>query len=175
MSDEVLSSGFSRNVHGIPSTDFAMILRVPRKSPSKPKRKARKPTTAFQIKLAELLEAAGLAKSKDFEARSEQREWRIPASTLEDLLFTDVNPRIKTVEGVAYTLRINPLSLMQLLLDEPPEDTEADFSLSPLAIAWGLYRQMGTADTQDRERVNRAIARLVEDLEEVVARSKRQK
>jgi len=144
-----------------------MIFRVPAKKTSR-KRKSRKPATRFQKKLAELLDQAGLSVSQDFENRSIEKRWKIPKSTLEDLLFKDVDPRFKTLEGVAHTLGINPLSLMRLLLDDPPEEAEQDFQLSPLAAAWNLYRQLDSADQSEKDRINRSIARLVEDMQEII-------
>lgn len=73
------------------------------------------------------------------ERRALQRGRRIDASTMNSLLRI-ANPGVKTIEAFALAYDEDPLELMRLALDDPPEGN--DLMSSPFYRLWTLYQKV---------------------------------
>lgn len=144
------SSGFLSNAHGILPTEFVMLS---------DEDMAKRDSIGKRLKTARL--SLGLSVPQLREKIFDDHRAPIGASTIRDIEGDKTpNPGFKTLEFIALGVGLDPLEVISLGLDDPPE-MESGFKVSQFAQ---LHKSYAKLDKEQRAFVDDYIETLIEKI-----------
>lgn len=150
MQDKNLSTTFSREPNEISKDEYVILP---------PTEMAKRETIGKRLKTARL--DLGLSVVQLVEKTLEDHRFEVGASTIRDVEADRTpNPGFKTIEFIALGVGLDPLEVISLGLDDPPE-LEPGFKASQFAQ---LHKSYAKLDREQRAFVDDYIETLIEKI-----------